>query len=41
MKANTLLDKKKELYRKDYELKVAVYFSLENIVTFMADTRML
>lgn len=29
LKANTLLDKKKELYRKDYELKVAVYFSLE------------
>lgn len=29
LKANTLLDNKKELYRKDYELKVAVYFSLE------------
>lgn len=29
LKANMLLDNKKELYRKDYELKVAVYFSLE------------
>lgn len=29
LKARMLLDKKKELYRKDYELKVAVYFSLE------------
>lgn len=29
MKANMMLDDKKELYRKDYELKMAVYFSLE------------
>lgn len=29
LKANMLLENKKELYRKDYELKVAVYFSLE------------
>lgn len=34
LKANTLLDKKKELYRKDYELKVAVYFSLEKYYYF-------
>lgn len=29
LKADMLLDNKKELYRKDYEIKVTVYFSLE------------
>lgn len=29
LKADMLLNNKKELYRKDYELKVAVYFSME------------